>query len=162
MNAASYKTGFTDALTCICVPLVSVIPSAVSTTTLELASDRNFCATTAMAMSGGGWGTGLTASFPCMQVKDSKITQEVLGILAENGTVTADVVRTIKQDILGYTTFLVRDVEYLDGLRAGAVELRGNARKDPKEVAAVLTAGLTERCDTVTQASVYDLAQMVL
>lgn len=77
----------------------------------------------------------------------------MLGILAENGTVTADVVRTIKQDILGYTTFLVRDVEYLEGMRAGAVELRGNARRGPQEVASTLTAGLTERCDHILRNS---------
>lgn len=79
------------------------------------------------------------------KVKDNRLAKEVLGILAENGSVNADVVRTIKQDILGYTTFLVNDVKYLDGSRTGAVELRGNARKDPKAVADHLTAGLTER-----------------
>ena len=88
-----------------------------------------------------------------MQVKDNKLAKEVLGILAENGSVSADVVRTIKQDILGYTSFLVNDVKYLDGSRTGAVELRGNARKDPQAVADILAAGLTERYGTVHSAS---------
>jgi hypothetical protein len=81
-----------------------------------------------------------------VQVRGSEVTKEVLGMLSDNGMVTADVVKVIKGEILGYSSFLVRDVRFLDGVKLGGVELRGNARQEPTAVADILRTGLAQRC----------------
>lgn len=68
----------------------------------------------------------------------------------EGPHVAEDVVKVIRNEILGFSTFLVREAEWPHEWQGrdvdGAVMLRGNARKDAPVVAATLQSGLDSRC----------------
>ena len=70
--------------------------------------------------------------------------------LVKDRRVAEDVVKVMRDEILGFSTFLVRDVErpivWQGRDIAGAVMLRGNARKDARTVANALQDGLDSRC----------------
>lgn len=70
--------------------------------------------------------------------------------LVKDRRVAESVVAVIKGEILGYSTFLVREVErpllWQGRDVAGSVLLRGNARKDARTVATTLQDGLDKRC----------------
>lgn len=70
----------------------------------------------------------------------------------EQGRGGMQVVRAIKNDILGTSTFLVTDYEFPDEPdRLGSVDLLGNCRVEPLEAAKVLETGLTVRCALTTK-----------
>lgn len=70
--------------------------------------------------------------------------------LVKDRRVPEDVVKVMRDEILGFSTFLVREVErpivWQGRDIAGAVMLRGNARKDARAVATALQDGLDSRC----------------
>jgi hypothetical protein len=59
--------------------------------------------------------------------------------------VTPDVIRAIKNEILGTSTFLVTETEDAFEQFPGAVKLQGNCRVEPTEAQRVLTEGLEAR-----------------
>lgn len=76
------------------------------------------------------------------------IADEIKSIArSADGSVSQDVVRVIKREILGMKTFLITDVQFDEQpWRLGAVTLRGNCRVEPRQAAHVLETGLKERC----------------
>jgi hypothetical protein len=70
-----------------------------------------------------------------------KAAKDVIGT-----TVSPEVVRVIKNDILGTSTFLVTESEDMVDRFLGGVRLKGNCRVEPRAAADTLARGLEERC----------------